>query len=43
MRDRRPTFAAAARHWREGAAKGAVYSGVFMLLVQLAAGICCVG
>ena len=27
------------RHWREGAVKGAVYSVVFMLLVQLAAGI----
>jgi cyclic beta-1,2-glucan synthetase len=34
MRGRRPTFAAALDHWRGGAAKGAIYSGVFMLIVQ---------
>ena len=39
MRGRRPTYEASVRHWREGALKGGVYSAVFMLLVQLAAGI----
>ena len=34
---RRPTFPVGARHWRDGAGKGAVYSGVFILLVQLLA------
>ena len=39
MRGRRPTYEASVRHWREGALKGGVYSAVFMLLVQIAAGI----
>lgn len=34
---RRPTRAVGAKHWREGAAKGAIYGGVFVLLVQLLA------
>ncbi|MFO1075191.1 MAG: hypothetical protein U1E17_21355 [Geminicoccaceae bacterium] len=34
---RRPSYEVAARHWRDGAGKGAVYSGVFILLVQLLA------
>ena len=33
---RRPALEASIRHWREGAVKGAIYSFVFMLLVQLA-------
>ncbi|MEK0084750.1 GH36-type glycosyl hydrolase domain-containing protein [Benzoatithermus flavus] len=37
LRGRRPTFVAALDHWRGGAAKGAVYSGVFMLIVQVLA------
>ncbi len=36
MHGRRPTVSASVRHWREGAVKGAIYSFVFMLLVQLA-------
>ena len=32
---RRPAVEASIRHWREGAVKGAIYSFVFMLLVQL--------
>ena len=35
---RRPTVDACIRHWREGAVKGAIYSFVFMLLVQLGRG-----
>ena len=31
---RRPGYSASARHWREGAVKGAIYSFVFMALVQ---------
>ena len=34
---RRPSYAACAAHWWEGASKGAIYSFVFMLLVHLAA------
>src|SRR4051794_11418269 len=37
IRGRRPTYAACAGHWWEGASKGGVYSFVFMLLVHLAA------
>ena len=37
IRGRRPTYAACARHWREGGIKGAIYSFVFMVLVQSAA------
>ena len=37
IRGRRPSYASCAAHWREGAAKGAVYSFVFMLLVHLGA------
>ena len=33
---RRPAVDASVRHWREGAVKGAIYSFVFMALVQLA-------
>ena len=33
---RRPAVDASIRHWREGAVKGAIYSFVFMALVQLA-------
>ena len=36
IRGRRPAVDACVRHWREGAVKGAIYSFVFMLLVQLA-------
>ena len=36
MHGRRPTLAACVRHWREGATKGAIYSFVFMALVQCA-------
>jgi cyclic beta-1,2-glucan synthetase len=36
MYGRRPAVEASIRHWREGAVKGAIYSFVFMLLVQLA-------
>lgn len=39
IRGRRPTGEACLGHWREGAEKGAVYSGVFLLLVQLAASV----
>lgn len=38
MHQRRPTFYAAKEHWRGGLTKGAIYSLVFMLLIQ-AAGI----
>ena len=37
FRGRRPTYEACARHWREGAVKGAVYSFLFLFLVQAAA------
>ncbi len=36
IRGRRPAVDASMRHWREGAVKGAIYSFVFMALVQLA-------
>ena len=36
IRGRRPAVEASVRHWREGAVKGAIYSFVFMALVQLA-------
>ena len=36
IRGRRPAVEASMRHWREGAVKGAIYSFVFMALVQLA-------
>ena len=35
IRGRRPTYAACSGHWREGAAKGAIYSFIFMLLAHL--------
>lgn len=34
---RRPTYSLIARQWREGAVKGAIYSGIFILLIQLLA------
>ena len=37
IRQRRPTYEVGARHWREGAIKGAIYSAIFILLVQFLA------
>jgi cyclic beta-1,2-glucan synthetase len=37
LHQRRPTYELSARHWREGGAKGGIYSGLFILLVQLLA------
>ena len=37
LKGRRPTWQAAADHWRSGAGKGAVYSAWFMILVYGAA------
>ncbi len=36
LRGRRPSYYKAARHWSEGANKAAVYSGLFMAILQLA-------
>ena len=36
LRGRRPNYYKAARHWSEGANKAAVYSGLFMAILQLA-------
>ena len=37
IRQRRPTYQIGAKHWREGAIKGAIYSAIFILLVQFLA------
>ncbi len=37
LQRRRPAYFAAVAHWREGAGKGAMYGGLFMLLMQAAA------
>ena len=37
FRSRRPTWRIDVRHWRSGAVKGAIYAGVFMVLVQVGA------
>ena len=34
---RRPSYLVGSRHWRDGATKGAIYSAIFVLLVQLLA------
>jgi len=39
LRGRRPSYYKAARHWSEGANKAAVYSGLFMAILQLAGAV----
>ncbi len=37
FRSRRPSWRLSSRHWRSGAVKGAIYAGVFMVLVHVGA------